>query len=148
MLSAVVILTYRNIVPVVDKIFLIWQILFPLVYIFVAGYAYSSLINENEIVAIDFWAAWCAPCKTFGKIYEAVSNHFPAIKFAKINIEEEPELANAFNVRSIPHLVIIKEGIAIYSDSGSLPQSTLKELLEKAIDTDMTEIKSRLEAGE
>lgn len=106
------------------------------------------LINENEIAVIDFWAEWCGPCKSFAPVYERVADRFPTLKFAKINIEEEPELAELFHVRSIPHLVIMKEGIAIYSDSGSMSESALRELITQAIDADVTELKKQIEGGE
>lgn len=109
---------------------------------------FEILVGTNEIAVIDFWAEWCAPCKQFARTYERVSEHFPTIKFAKINIEEEHELAELFHIRSIPHLVIIKEGVAIYSDSGSMPESTLKELLEQAINADISKIKAEMEKKE
>jgi len=106
---------------------------------------FEALINENELVFIDFWAEWCAPCKQFSKVYEQVSEQFPSILFAKINIEEHQELAEFFEIRSIPHLMVFKEGIVIYSDAGSMPESTLKELAQQAIDADVSEIRVQLE---
>lgn len=109
------------------------------------GAGFESLINENELVFIDFWAEWCAPCKQFTKVYEQVSEQFPNIVFAKVNIEEQQELADFFEIRSIPHLMVFKEGIVIYSDAGSMPESTLKELAQQAIDADVTEIRAQIE---
>lgn len=105
---------------------------------------FESLINENELVFIDFWAQWCAPCKQFSKTYELVADQFPAIKFVKINIEEQQELAEFFEIRSIPHLMVFKQGIVIYSDAGSMPESTLKELAQQAIAADVTEIRAQM----
>lgn len=107
---------------------------------------FEALINENEIVFIDFWAAWCAPCKQFSKAYEKVSDEFPGITFVKVNIEEQKELADFFEIRSIPHLMVFKESIAIYSDAGSIPESTLRELAQQSLDADVSEIRSQLEA--
>lgn len=107
--------------------------------------AFETLINENELVFIDFWAAWCAPCKQFSKVYEQVSDHFPGIVFAKVNIEEQQDLADFFEIRSIPHLMVFKDGIVIYSDAGSMPESTLKELAQQALDADVSEIRAQLE---
>ncbi len=109
---------------------------------------FESLINENELVFIDFWAEWCAPCKQFSKVYEEVSDQFPGIIFAKVNIEEQQELADFFEIRSIPHLMVFKEGIVIYSDAGSMPESTLKELAQQALDADVSEIRAQLEQEE
>ena len=110
--------------------------------------AFESLINENEIVFIDFWAEWCAPCKQFAKVYEKVADQFPIVKFAKVNIEEQQELADLFEIRSIPHLMVFKEGIVIYSDAGSMPESTLKELVQQALDADVSDIRAQIEADD
>lgn len=109
---------------------------------------FETLINENELVFIDFWAAWCAPCKQFSKVYEQVSDHFPGIVFAKVNIEEQKELAELFEIRSIPHLMVLKEGIVIFSDAGSLPESALKDLVQQALEADVSEIQAQLKQGE
>ncbi|KTD50761.1 thioredoxin family protein [Legionella quateirensis] len=106
---------------------------------------FELLINENELVFIDFWAEWCAPCKQFSKVYEQVSDQFPGIVFAKVNIEEQQELADFFEIRSIPHLMVFKDSIVIYSGAGSMPESTLKELAQQALDADVTEIRAQLE---
>ncbi|KTD82289.1 thioredoxin family protein [Legionella waltersii] len=106
---------------------------------------FETLISENEIVFIDFWAAWCAPCKQFSKAYEKVSDEFPSIKFVKVNIEEQKELADFFEIRSIPHLMVFKDSIAIYSDAGSIPESTLRELAQQSLDADVSEIRAQLE---
>lgn len=106
---------------------------------------FKALIKEHDIVFIDFWAAWCAPCKQFSRIYELVSDQFPAIKFVKVNIEEQQELADFFEISSIPHLMIFKQGIVIYSDAGNIPESTLKELAKQAVNADVSEILVQLE---
>ncbi|MGL5741589.1 MAG: thioredoxin family protein [Legionella sp.] len=105
---------------------------------------FKSLIDENQIVFIDFWADWCAPCKQFSKAYEQVVEQFPNIKFVKVNIEVEKELADFFEIRSIPHLMVFKEGIVIYSNAGSMPASTLKELVEQASVVDVSAIRAEL----
>jgi len=111
----------------------------------ITGAQLETIINENEVVFIDFWAEWCAPCKQFSKVYEQISIEYPQITFTKVNIEQEQALAEFFEVRSIPHLMIFKDGIVIYSDAGNLPESTLKELAQQAIDADVSEIKAQKE---
>jgi thioredoxin 1 len=109
---------------------------------------FELLINENKIVFVDFWADWCAPCKQFASIYEQISEQFPSVTFAKVNIEAEQELADFFEIRSIPHLMVFKEGIVIYSNAGSMPASTLHELVEQALVADVSAIKAQFEQDE
>lgn len=106
---------------------------------------FEALIEQNEVVFIDFWATWCAPCKQFAVIYDRVAALNPSVVFATINIENESELAETFNIRSIPHLMVFKQGIAIYSEAGSMPESTLKELVEQALDADVSAIRKQLD---
>jgi thioredoxin 1 len=111
----------------------------------ITGAEFQSLIDENEIVFIDFWADWCAPCKQFSKVYEQVAEQFSNIKFAKVNIEVEQELADFFEIRSIPHLMVFKDGIVIYSNTGSMPASILRELIEQALVVDVSAIRAELQ---
>jgi thioredoxin 1 len=92
----------------------------------------EPLIQENDIVFVDFWAKWCAPCLKFGKIYEQIASKYPSIVFAKINVEEESDLVEIFQIRSIPHLIVFKQGIAIFSEPGSMPESALTDLVNQA----------------
>ena len=106
---------------------------------------FETYIQKNDIVFIDFWASWCAPCRQFAHVYEKVSTQHPSIAFAKINIEEEHELAETFQIRSIPHLMVFKQGIVIYSEAGSMPESTLNELVQQAIEADVSKIREELD---
>lgn len=101
----------------------------------------ETLVNQNGIVFVDFWATWCAPCRQFSVVFEKVSAAYPAVHFAKVNIEEEEALAETFHIQSIPHLIVFKQGIVIYSESGSIPESALIELVEQAIALDVSKIK-------
>lgn len=106
---------------------------------------FESIIENNQLVFVDFWAPWCAPCKQFATIFERVAALHSDIVFAKVNIESEHELAETFQIRSIPHLMVFKQGIAIYSEAGSMPESTLKELVEQALDADVSAIREQLD---
>jgi thioredoxin 1 len=107
---------------------------------------FEQTIQNQSIVFVDFWATWCAPCTQFSVVYEKVAAAYPHIMFAKVDIEKSPDLGEMFEIRSIPHLMVFKEGIAIYSDSGSVPESVLKELAEQALSADVSKIKEQLNA--
>jgi thioredoxin 1 len=108
---------------------------------------FEQTIMDEPIVFVDFWATWCAPCTQFSVVYERVAAEYKNILFAKVDIEQSPELSEMFEIRSVPHLMAFKEGIAIYSDSGSVPESVLKELVEQALSADVSSIKDQLDEG-
>jgi thioredoxin 1 len=109
---------------------------------------FETTINSKELVFVDFWAQWCEPCKQFARIYEQVAKDNPGISFTKVNIEEEAELADSFQIRSIPHLMVFKEGICVYSEAGSMPESVLKDLVQQALSIDVSEIRAKIDKGE
>lgn len=106
----------------------------------IEGNQLETIIEKNEIVFIDFWAPWCAPCKQFSKNFERVALETADMTFATMNIENESVLAEFLEIRSIPHLMVFKRGVLIYSESGSLPESSLRELVAQARSADVSEL--------
>ena len=104
----------------------------------------QDTIANNDIVIIDFWAPWCGPCKSFAPTYESVSEKYDDVVFAKVNTEDEQELAASFQIRSIPTLMIFREQIAIFSQAGMLPESGLVEVIAKTKELDMDQVRKEV----
>ena len=107
---------------------------------------FKDTIVGNDIIFVDFWATWCGPCKSFAPIYEKVSENHEDIVFAKVNTEDEQELAASFQIRSIPTLMIFREQIVIFSQAGMLPESALEEIIVKTRELDMDKVRADIEA--
>jgi thioredoxin 1 len=105
----------------------------------------EETINNNEIVVIDFWAPWCGPCQTFKPIFEEASERHSDATFASCNTEEQTELATMFQIRSIPTLVVFREGVGIFGQPGMLPAEALDELMDKVRELDMEEVREEVE---
>jgi thioredoxin 1 len=101
---------------------------------------FESTISSNDVVIVDFWAPWCGPCRGFAPIYEAASESHPNIIFAKVNTEEQQELAGYFQIRSIPTLMVFREQVILYSEAGSLPASALDALIDQVMGLDMAQV--------
>jgi thioredoxin len=101
---------------------------------------FEQTIVGSDMVIVDFWAPWCGPCKSFAPTYESISEKYPDVVFAKVNTEEEQELAGAFGIRSIPTLMIFREKVILFSQPGALPGSALEEIIQKAKELDMAEV--------
>ncbi|MBL4712000.1 MAG: thioredoxin [Gammaproteobacteria bacterium] len=102
---------------------------------------FQDTIANNDVVIIDFWAPWCGPCKSFAPTYEAVSEKYDDVVFAKVNTEDEQELAANFQIRSIPTLMIFREQITMFSQPGMLTASGLGDVLDKTIALDMDKVR-------
>lgn len=100
------------------------------------------------ITVLDFWAEWCGPCRNFGPVFEEVSGKHEDVTFGKVNTEEQGELAQAFQVMSIPTVMIFRDGIRIFEGAGALSESQLDELVENARDLDMDMVRSKIEEAE
>lgn len=93
---------------------------------------FNSIINSNEIVFVDFWAKWCAPCRAFGPIYEKVSDNHPEITFIKIDIDENQQIAEEAGIRSIPTIKVIKNRLEIWDHKGSISENDLEMVVNEA----------------
>ena len=105
---------------------------------------FEATINANDTVLLDFWASWCAPCQQFAPVFEAMSESHPGIVFAKINTEEQQEIAGHFQIRSIPTLMIFREQIVVFSQPGALPPAGLESIIEKVAALDMSEVRRQV----
>ena len=107
---------------------------------------FAGIIENNNIVILDFWAEWCGPCKAYGPVYQRVSDEFPDVVFGKINTEDEPELGRMFNIRSIPTTIAFKEQIGVFMQPGALPEDALRDLVVMLKDLDMDEVRKEMES--
>jgi thioredoxin len=105
---------------------------------------FNQIVADNDIVLIDFWASWCGPCRSFAPTFEAASEQHGDIVFAKVNTEEQRDLAAAFNIRSIPTLMAFREQIIVYADAGALPAGALQQLVDGIRGLDMAQVRAEI----
>ena len=105
---------------------------------------FEDVVTRNDMVILDFWAPWCGPCRSFGPVFDAASDKHPDIVFGKINADDQQELAGAFNVRSIPYVMLMREKIVVFAQAGALPAEGLESIIEQARALDMDQVRKEI----
>ena len=107
---------------------------------------FNETIENHDVVIVDFWAPWCGPCRMFAPTFEAVSEQHPNVVFAKLNTEDQQELAASFNIRSIPTLMVFREKIIVFSQAGMLPKAGFEQVVQKSLELDMVKVHAEIAA--
>ena len=107
---------------------------------------FEQTVSDNPIVIVDFWAPWCGPCRSFAPVFEKASETHADVVFAKVNSDEQQELAGAFNIRSIPTLMVFREKVILLQQAGALPGQALDQVLTQAKALDMAKVHAEIAA--
>ena len=107
---------------------------------------FEKTVSENPIVIVDFWAPWCGPCRGFAPIFEKASDAHPDVVFAKVNTDEQQELAGSFQIRSIPTLMVFREQVVLFQQAGVLPAAALEQVLTQTKSLDMVKVHQEVAA--
>ena len=105
---------------------------------------FEKTVNDNPMVLIDFWAPWCGPCKGFAPVYEKAAQTHPDVVFAKVNTDEQQELAGSFGIRSIPTLIVFRDKVILFQQAGALPASALEQVIAQAKALDMAKVHAEI----
>jgi len=105
---------------------------------------FEQVITSNSTVIVDYWAPWCGPCRGFAPVFERVAEANADVVFAKVNTDDEQEIAQHFQIRSIPTLMVFRDQIIVFSQPGALPQNALEQVVEKAKGLDMEEVRKQI----
>ncbi len=106
---------------------------------------FEQTVNDHPMVIIDFWAPWCGPCRGFAPVYEKASEAHADVVFAKVNTDEQQELAGAFDIRSIPTLMVFREKVILFQQAGALPGQALEQVIAQAKAVDMAKVRTEVE---
>ncbi len=109
---------------------------------------FEQVITSNPTVVVDYWAPWCGPCRGFAPVFEKVSEQHPDVVFAKVNTDDEQEIAAHFQIRSIPTLMVFRDQIIVFSQPGALPQGPFEQVVAKAKALDMVEVRKQIDQGD